>query len=78
MAEVCDFLKVGEVLGASCVGDGDDAGGAQVADEGFVYALLEAFVVGGVDQEFAAVGFEALEVACGASVRLKLERSSSH
>lgn len=55
-AELLHQLQVGEVARATGVGDGDGVDAAQRCDEGGVDAGLEAFGVGGVDQEGGAVG----------------------
>ena len=56
-AQPLDCLEVLEVSAASCVGDGDAAPLGQSLDEILVNTLLQALVVGGVDEKFAAVGF---------------------
>lgn len=49
---------------AARVSDGNTANSCQVNDERFVDAGLFALDVCGVDQEFAAVGFEESDVLC--------------
>lgn len=61
VAGLADELEVFDCAGAAGVGYGDGAVGGEEADEVEVYAGLEAFVVGGVDEEFGGEGLEGVE-----------------
>lgn len=62
--EVLDQLQIGNGATAAGVGDGDAAPLAQLGDELVVDAALQAFDVGGVDEELGAVGFEEVDALC--------------
>lgn len=51
-------VQILEAPPAAGVRDGDGAPLSQLLDEGLVDALLEAFVVGGVDEEFRTIRLE--------------------
>lgn len=57
-AEGLDAVQVRQGAGPAGVGHGDGAPLRQALDEGLVDALLEALVVGGVDEELGAVGLK--------------------
>ena len=58
-------IQIPDVPAPTGVRDGDRPPLCQSGDELLVDALLQALVVGGVDQELAAVGLEHADVFCG-------------
>ncbi|KFY27240.1 hypothetical protein V493_03623 [Pseudogymnoascus sp. VKM F-4281 (FW-2241)] len=56
-----DELKIGDTTPTAGVGDGNRAPLAKSTDEVSVDAALEAFVVGGMDEEFGGVWFEGFD-----------------
>lgn len=65
LATGVDFLEVLQTARTARIGDGDSAPLGELAHKLLVHTLLQSFHVGGVDEEFGAVGLEQRDGFCG-------------
>ena len=65
LATGVDFLQVLQAARTARICDGDSAPLRELAHELLVHALLQSLYVGGMDEEFRAVGLQQRDGVCG-------------